>query len=510
MGAHIHNLPCASPARELLRQKGQFWTPEWVAEAMAAYVLAGDSHEVFDPAVGAGALLRATRAIASLLGKKITLSGAEIDPDALHQARRSGLPEDDLTNVQIRDFVLNPPEARLQAVIANPPYIRHHRLSSDVKARLKKYGASLIGNSLDGRAGLHVYFLLRALDLLDRNGRLAFIMPADTCEGVFAHNLWRWITQRYRLETVITFSDESSPFQGVDTNPVVFLIRNIEPVERFLWVKCHKANTDDLRDWILSGFEKATGDALSVYRRELQEGLNTGLSRPPVKAQFTGPVLSDYAVVMRGIATGANEFFFLTRRQADALKIPDEFLLPAIGRTRDLTGDTVTCETIRMLEESGRPTLLFSPDGRPLEGFPQAVRDYLRQGEMTGIHTRTLIATRRPWYKMEVRKAPPILFAYLGRRNARFIRNFAEVMPLTGFLCVYPRRSDGAFLDKLWEILRHPETVANLTLVGKSYGSGAIKVEPRALEALPLPVSVVSGAGLQPIMKDTQMMLGYS
>ena len=29
--------------REILRQKGQFWTPDWVAEAMVAYVLGGGS-----------------------------------------------------------------------------------------------------------------------------------------------------------------------------------------------------------------------------------------------------------------------------------------------------------------------------------------------------------------------------------------------------------------------------------------------------------------------------------
>jgi hypothetical protein len=34
----------------------------------------------------------------------------------------------------------------------------------------------------------------------------------------------------------------------------------------------------------------------------------------------------------------------------------------------------------------------------------------------------------------------------------------------------------------LWQLLQHPETVKNLVRVGKSYGSGAIKVEPRALE----------------------------
>jgi hypothetical protein len=199
---------------------------------------------------------------------------------------------------------------------------------------------------------------------------------------------------------------------------------------------------------------------------------------------------------MRGIATGANEFFFLTAEQAQALGIPGDFLIPAVGRTRDVTTDEITSATIYELEQKGRPTLLFTPDGRPLDSFPPAVRDYLEQGEALNLHRRTLIATRRPWYKMETRPAPPFLFAYLGRRNARFIRNTAKVIPLTGFLCVYPRCRDAVDVEKLWHVLRHPDTAANLRLVGKSYGSGAIKVEPRALERLPIPAHVLAEAGL--------------
>ena len=205
--------------------------------------------------------------------------------------------------------------------------------------------------------------------------------------------------------------------------------------------------------------------------------------------------LGDAARVMRGIATGFNEFFFLTREKAANLGIPDEFLLPAISRTRDVPGNELTIETIEDLDTMGRPTLLFSPDGLPTNEFPPAVQEYLNHGEDLGVHKRSLISTRRPWYKMETRTPPPILFAYLGRRNARFIRNRAGVVPLTGFLCVYPHFNDTESVERLWQVLQHPLTIANLPLVGKSYGGGAIKVEPRFLEKLPISEEVTSSVG---------------
>ncbi len=471
--------------REKLREKGQFWTPDWVADAMVEYALSSDSDHIFDPAVGAGVFLRATKKYAAKLDKPVRLLGSEIYPDALEQARYSGLSGEDIEHISIRDFVLNPPSGPFKAIVANPPYIRHHRLSDNTKRELRRISANSIGRALDGRAGLHIYFLIRALQVLDSGGRLAFIMSADTCEGVFSSTLWAWITRNYRLDAVVTFASSATPFPSIDTNPVIFMIANESPQEKFRWAKCLHPKTSGLQSWIKSGFEKAD-DALDIHTRFLSEGLSTGLSRPQTAISESAFRLGEFAHVVRGIATGANEYFFLTSRRAEYLQLPEEFLIPAIGRTRDVPGNTISCETINHLESKNRPTLLFSPDGRPLEKFPQPVREYLMDGEAKGIHFKSLISTRRPWYKMEIRTPPPILFTYLGRRNARFVRNLANVVPLTGFLCIYPIHNNPDFVEQLWRVLQEPETVSNLALVGKSYGAGAIKVEPRALERLPL------------------------
>jgi hypothetical protein len=498
-------LPSAGPEREALRQKGQFWTPAWVAEAMVAYVLADGAKELFDPAVGEGAFFRATKRLG-----RVRLIGTELDPQALEQARSNGLSVADLAHVEITDFVLRPPRGPFRAIVANPPYIRHHRLPAAVKAQLRLLGRSILGVALDGRAGLHVYFLLRALQLLEKGGRLAFIMPADTCEGVFARPLWNWISSRYRLDAVVTFTGEASPFPTVDTNPVIFFIRNMPPTKAFLWAQCSEAETTALTQWVMSDLHLMSEPAIRVTKRDLAEALQTGLSRPPSELREHEPRLGDFATVLRGIVTGANDFFFLTRTRARELRLPAEFLRPAIGRTRDAVREELTPSDLDALDAKGRPTLLLCLDNRPLHQFPPPVQEYIQYGETLNLPTRPVIAQRRPWYKMEQRAVPPILFAYLGRRNCRFIRNHAGVVPLTCLLCVYPKRPDAEFHDALWRILNHPRTIANLARVGKSYGSGAIKVEPRSLERLPLPVDLVEEADLHGAPKAQQIELIYS
>lgn len=49
--SHQH-LPTKWDEREQLREKGPFWTPAWVANAMVTYV-SKDADLVFDPASGA-------------------------------------------------------------------------------------------------------------------------------------------------------------------------------------------------------------------------------------------------------------------------------------------------------------------------------------------------------------------------------------------------------------------------------------------------------------------------
>lgn len=492
-------LPTQWGDREKLRDKGQFWTPDWVAEAMVAYVAQG-ANMVFDPGVGKGVFYTALKK----LNRKTKFYGTDIDLAIIEEAKSEGV-FDENCELEVRDFILNPPQKLFKAIVANPPYIRHHRLSPEIKNHFRSICLRTLGYTLDGRAGLHIYFLIQALNLLEKGGRLAFIMPADTCEGVFAKKLWNWISKKFCIDGVITFEHKATPFPGVDTNAVIFLIRNEKPKEKIMWAKCLIPQNKGLFEFLKNDLVGKNHDGLDIYERDLKEALSVGLSRAPRTDHNFEFTLTDFASVVRGIATGANEFFFLTRDKAKEVGIPSKFLLPAVGRTRDAEGSHLTRESLVKLEKKGRPTLLFFPNGSRWEDMPEPVKNYILEGERAGLSKRALISTRQPWYKMEVRKVPIFLFSYLGRRNARFIKNEAGIVPLTGFLCVYPRSNDEEYIEKLWTILQHPDTISNLQLVGKSYGSGAIKVEPRSLERLPISSNLVHELGLKPVRSELSL-----
>lgn len=491
--AGFQKLPNAGEAREMLREAGQFWTPLWLAKVMATWVLERNPDVLFDPAVGPGTFFSAARQ----LGYGGHFRGFEVDKAAFADGQLLGLAENDFSQITIGDFISSEVCRKFPAIISNPPYIRHHRLAEGRKTELRAMSRQILGFALDGRVGLHIHFLLKCLECLTPGGRLAFLLPADVCEGISSKALWNRLCEKYRIEAVITFDETAAPFPAVDTNAMVFLISNFTPSRHFQWLRVKERDTAA----ILRELDAKKNE------REVPEALAVGFSRPPQSAALRGIPLAHFAQVVRGIATGANEFFFMTRQQVKVLGLDARFFVRAIGRTRDCREDVLAPGNLEELELSGRPTWLLNLDDTPKEKFPTALRSHLELGERQEIHRRSLIQTRRPWYKMERRTPPPILFAYLGRRDCRFILNEAGAVPLTGFLCVYPWETDRAAIRKLWQALNHPETQKNLAFAGKSYGSGAIKVEPRQLESLEIPSSVLDEVGVEFPQVASQLVL---
>lgn len=286
--------------------------------------------------------------------------------------------------------------------------------------------------------------------------------------------------------------------------PWCFFFSNEKPQEGFTWLRVLEKNGDAISTAL---DREKTSSSVQVIRRKLSEAVQTGLSRPPKPHGKGGILLCEFAKIVRGIATGGNEFFFLTREQVRSQGLPERFFRRAIGRTRDCPSDRLTEVDLDRLEAVGRATWLLNLDDEAASHLPTALQEYLKHGEKLELPNRALIKTRRPWYKMEKRTPPPILFAYLGRRDCRFILNEAGVVPLTGFLCVYPWDTTLAGVKKLWRALNHPDTLANLSFVAKSYGGGALKAEPRQLDQLEIPQSVLDQIGLHFQKPSSQLRL---
>ncbi len=484
-----------TPSVSDVRSKGQVWTPRWVADAMAVYLGPLPQTSILDPAVGPGVLLSAAKDFSKSLG---TTYAYEIDEAVISQETSpESLGIEEFTDLRIRDFMSDTDRFLVSSIISNPPYLRHHKISQELKKRCQEVVRETLGISIDARAGLHIYFLVKALSHIQEGGKISFLVPADTFEGVFSQPLWEAISSKFHVEGILTFDPEAAAFPGVDTNASVVFIENRKPTGLFKWLRWAGNQPDKLADGVrlglLGNFKESRALGLKSKELKITDAIMTGFTRLHTTEPVDGTPLNNFATMMRGVATGNNDFFVMNSKRIKELGLSKKYFVRTVPRVRDATEPVITSEFLERLDRAGRPTYLLTID--ETTEIEPALQEYLTQGAASGVNTGALVSMRRKWYLMEKRIPVPILFAYLGRRNNRFIETVCDVTPLTGFLCVYPK--PGVNKNALLQALNHPSSIKELSRIGKSYGDGAVKVEPGGLRKMIIPKEALIESGLQ-------------
>src|SRR5262249_19703159 len=157
---------------------GQFFTPFWAGEVMAGWVFEEKVDLCVDPGAGSGGLLIPAASHPKRRGA--ALLGVDVDPLAVAMLE---------ANIRLRG--LNNTRARAgtcpvgrfperpSAILCTPPYSRHHAVPSKQKVSIHNGFEKRLGVRLNRLAGLHVLFLVRALEVAAEGARLAFITPSD-------------------------------------------------------------------------------------------------------------------------------------------------------------------------------------------------------------------------------------------------------------------------------------------------------------------------------------------
>jgi SAM-dependent methyltransferase len=438
------------------RAAGAFYTPPEIVEPMVAWALAHGPDHVVDPGCGSGRFAVA----AARARPDLDVLAVDLDPLAT-LATRANVAVLGLDNVRVR--CANFLNARLPlgpgrtAWVGNPPYVRHHQLTPATKRWAARAGRRL-GHPISGLAGLHALFFA-ATALRARPGDVGcYVTSAEWLDVGYGSLVRSLLLNGLGGSALDLIDPRAIPFADAMTTALVtsFVVGST-PSGLAL-------------QQVASPAELQPGSGTAMPLEQLQATRWSPLFR--TAATDPGELLGDLARVHRGVATGANAFFTMTKAEA-AERGLIRWARPAI---------TAAAEVL-----SSDGVIRDMPERRVIIELPPDVSDpaalaYLRAGERGGMQRRYLSRQRRPWWRLTL-AAPPIVASYMARQAPRFALNPDGLVLLNVAHGVWPNPGvDAAALVERLNAAR-----ASFIGAGRTYHGGLEKFEPREMEALRVP-----------------------
>ena len=453
----------AAKVHDARRKLGQFATPSSIAVEMLEYarrLLPQADIRFFDPAFGTGVFYSA---LLSIFPRERIKSGMglEIDKAYWHAAIDLWNHEPTL-DLQLADFTrTSAPKLQYEKfnlIICNPPYVRHHAMVLSEKRRLIDLVNSSIGIKPSGYSGLYSYFLMLSHNWMVKNGLAGWLIPSEFMDVNYGKQLKEYLLSKVTLLRIHRFNPSETQFDDALVSSAVVWFRNSIPPSNhtveftYGGTLLNPSVSKHVPIAILKDVPKWSGFPLSSYEPNL-EGEDAKLG--------------NFFTIKRGIATGANEFFVLTKEKAGKLQIPVQFLKPLLPPPRDINIDKVEAD------QKGNPIIeqklfLLScdlPEETVKKEYP-ALWSYFQQGKEQKLTERYICGHRSPWYSQENRPAAPFLFNIMGRpdnskrKPYRFVLNKSQATATNVYLMLYPKprlqeilNQDPNLLEEIWRVL---------------------------------------------------------
>lgn len=447
---------------------GQFFTPTPVARLMAEWVMKDDPETILDPAFGLGIFYDEVIKINSR--NQVHFTGYEIDNHItayLDHNRHSPYLQ------VINSDYLEAEVGYFDGIICNPPYMRFQKF-------LKRHAVlpkieEKIGKTLIGYSNISSVFLVKSLNELKVNGNLAFIMPFEFFNTGYGKEIKKSLLENHLLKQMIIFSNEKEIFPDATTTVCVLLCKN-DGEEESIKITNIKANEEleEISD-ISHFYQREIMPSALPYNKKWMPAILSLFSEQEPPDGFCK--FSLYGTFTRGIATGANDFFALTKSKIEKYRLGENNFCKCITKSSHIRKAVFTDDDFKRLYNADKPVHCLDVKDHENQG----IRNYLKEGERQGYHERYLTRTRNTWYKIENRKPAPIMFGVFNRGRLKAIRNFTTVINFTCFHSFYPNMFGEQLVNKLFVYLLSDLGQEIIKTNKRSYGDELDKFEPSDL-----------------------------
>lgn len=469
--------------RDHRKARGAFFTPPAISRYLADWAIQSSTDTVLEPSCGeASLLLAAARRLDSFPERPLfqgdQLHGVEIHAESAAQARSLVQAQGHDAAISVADFFDYESTQKFSAVIGNPPFVRYQNFTGAARARSLE-AALAQGVRLSGLASSWAAFVIKAALHVAPEGRLALVLPAELLSVGYAAEVRRFLLSRFHRVRLVMF--EERVFPEVLEEVVLLLAEGTGGANCFEVHQTKDAETlqaVELADW--TSHTPALGEK---WTPALVAQSAFGTYRDIAASHFEE--LSAWGSAYLGAVTGNNGFFSLTAEQAGKLGLAESDLIRiSPPGSRHMRGLALTEAAWKQLAREGARCYLLAPKDEP----SASARRYIEAGAKDGVASAYKCRVRSPWWRVPLVAAPDLFLTYMNHDRPRLVTNTVRAHILNsiyGVRLTDGRRSIGR--DLLPVASLNSVTLLGAEIVGRAYGGGLLKMEPREADKLPLP-----------------------
>ncbi|MDG4665208.1 N-6 DNA methylase [Mycobacterium sp. 236(2023)] len=463
----------------LRKARGAFFTPAPVARFLADWAVRHPGHAVLEPSCGEAVFLHEV----GRRGHDGPLVGVEIHTESAAASERSLRSGGIAATIHARDFFCHTEFGTYDAVIGNPPYVRYQDFTGESRTRARE-AALRAGVTLSNLASSWAAFTVHSALHLKPGGRLGLVLPAELLSVNYASGVRQFLMDHFASVGLVLFDERVFP--GVLEEVVLLLADGFTPAGGSGATHMQLSQVKDAdaldRDTATRRWTPPANGA------KWSAGLMSAAGLSAFDAVVRGEAftfLETWGDTTLGMVTGSNRFFTLSPAKVEALGLAESDIITlSPPGSRHLRGLGLTEQSLQGLGQEGLATYLFRPAQQP----SAAGWHYIRSGEDLDVHQAYKCRVRNPWWRVPYLRPADLFLTYMNADTPRLTSNRARAHHLNSVHGVYLRdevRRDGMNLLPLASL--NSVTLLGAETVGRAYGGGMLKIEPREADVLPVP-----------------------
>lgn len=462
--------------------RGAYYTPLQLANAMVSLVVSQNINNVLEPSCGDGVFLDSLASL-NFINDIPDVTAVEIEPDEAEKVRNN-YKENANVHVLNEDFLGFYQQVygkqTYDLILGNPPYIRYQYLTEtqrDIQSRiLTSHGMK--SNKL---INAWVAFLVACVQLLSENGKIAFVIPAEILQVVYAEDLRLFLSNQFSKITLLTF--EQLVFPDIEQEILVFIGEKGKEEKGIRIIEL--SDLEDFKKLNLNsnGFQKLehVKEKWTKYFVSAEEIKVIQSIRDDKR--FTK--FSDLALINVGITTGNNTYFSVdkaTNKQYDLSSVT----LPLIGRSSHVHGIYFTDSDWQENIQDNKRAMLISFPNTPYETYPTKHKEYIKLGEKNGENKGYKCSIRDRWYIIPSVWIPDAFFLRRNNLYPKFVLNRCNAVSTDTMHRI--KFNEGVNAENVLLSYYNSISFAFTEICGRSYGGGVLEILPREVGNIMLPV----------------------